>query len=151
MEKGTRPRTIKQQQFEYTYLFGAVCPSTGQTEAIIAPWTNKEVMIEHLALISKATPPERHAVIIMDGAGWHTTDTSAEFSNLTIIKLPPYSPELNPIEQVWSWLRQHKLANQAFTGYDDIVDKCSRAWCDFIAQVDLVKSLCSRAWIELVS
>jgi len=108
-------------------------------------------MIEHLALISKATPSGRHAVIVMDGAGWHTTDTSAEFSNLTIIKLPPYSPELNPIEQVWSWLRQHKLANQAFTGYDDIVDKCSRAWCDFIAQVDLVKSLCSRAWIELVS
>lgn len=86
----------------------------------------------------------------MDGAGWHTTDTSAESSNLTIIKLPPYSPELNPIEQVWSWLRQHKLANQAFTGYDDIVDKCSRAWCDFIAQVDLVKNLCSSAWIELV-
>ena len=92
--KGSRPRVVKQQQFEYAYLFGAVCPATGETEALIAPWVNKEIMQQHLELISKRTEPERHAVVIMDGAGWHTDDIAKDIVNLSIIKLPPYSPEL---------------------------------------------------------
>nr|WP_254620215.1 IS630 family transposase [Vibrio metschnikovii] len=115
--RGTRPRAIKQQQFEYAYLFGSVCPARGIGEAIMVPWVNKEIMINHLAQISKATTKGRHAVVIMDGASWHTDDIAAQFDNVSIIKLPPYSPELNPIEQVWSWLRQHFLANQSFTNY----------------------------------
>ena len=126
-KKGSRPRAVKQQQFEYVYLFGAVCPATGETEAIIAPLVNKEIMQQHLELISKRTQPGRHAVIIMDGAGWHTDDIAQEIDNLSVIKLPPYSPELNPVEQVWSWLRQHHLANRCFNGYEDIVDASSAA------------------------
>jgi len=99
-EKGTRPRAVKQQQFEYAYLFGAVCPSTGATEALIAPYMDMEIMKEHLKLISKRTPSDRHAVIIADGAAWHQEYLADQFENITIIKLPPYSPELNPIEQV---------------------------------------------------
>lgn len=68
---GSRPSAIKQQQFEYAYLFGAVCPSSGNTEALIAPFSNSEMMREHLALIAQATPSGRHAVVIMDGASWH--------------------------------------------------------------------------------
>lgn len=123
-EKGTRPRVVKQQQFEYSYLFGAVCPKTGATEAFVSPFSNKEAMKQHLKKISEATEEEEHAVIIMDRAGWHTNDIADEFSNLTMIKLPPYSPELNPIEQVWQWLRQNKLANRCFGGYEYIVDAC---------------------------
>ncbi len=80
----------------------------------------------------------------MDGAGWHTADIADEFTNLSIIKLPPYSPELNPIEQVWSWLRQHHLANRSFEGYEDIVDACSHAWNSFISDSKRVMSLCRR-------
>ena len=65
---GTRPRVVKQQQFEYGYLFGAVCPSTGQTEAIITPFVNKEAMTLHLKQISQATPSGRHALVVIDGA-----------------------------------------------------------------------------------
>ena len=148
--KGSRPRAVKQQQFEYAYLFGAVCPSTGETEALITPWVNKEVMQKHLALISKRTKAGRHAVVIMDGAGWHTDDIAAEFENLSIIKLPPYSPELNPIEQVWQWLRQRKLANRCFEDYEDIVEQCSKAWNSFINDIDLVKKLCSRKWATMI-
>jgi hypothetical protein len=67
--KGTRPSVVRQQQFEYAYLFGAVCPATGATEAIISPLSNSEAMKEHMSLISKRTPKGRHAVVIMDGAG----------------------------------------------------------------------------------
>ncbi len=114
-EKGTRPRAVKQQQFEYAYLFGSVCPSKGIGEAMVVPWVNKNIMIEHLKQISAVTEKGRHAVVVMDGAGWHTEDIADEFNNVSVIKLPPYSPELNPIEQVWSWLRQRYLANQSFT------------------------------------
>ncbi len=65
----------------------------------------------------------RTPLVIMDGAGWHQQDLTDDFDNLTLLKLPPYSPELNPIEQVW--LRQHYLANRCFKGDEDIVDACS--------------------------
>ena len=114
-------------------MFGAVCVTNGNTEAIIAPVTNMDVMSSHLSLISQATKPDRHAVVIMDGASWHQEYLDDDFDNLSIIHLPPYSPELNPIEQVWSWLRQNEIANQCFSDYEDIVGKCSRAWNNFRA------------------
>ena len=147
--KGSRPRAVKQQQFEYAYLFGAVCPSTGQTEALITPWVNKAAMTQHLRQISQATPAGRHAVVIIDGAGWHTLDTAVPFDNVTLLKLPPYSPELNPIEQVWQWMRQRHLSNRVFKGYDDIVNACSNAWNSFRQNTSVVKSICSRDWIKL--
>jgi transposase len=58
---------------------------------------------------------------------------SDEVANLSIIKLPIYSPELNPIEQVWQWLRQNELSNRCFEGYEDIVEQCCRAWNSFIS------------------
>jgi transposase len=149
--KGSRPRVVRQQQFEYAYLFGAVCPSTGETEAIVAPFSNSEAMVEHMTLISKKTVAGRHAVVIMDGAGWHQKHTTAGLDNVSIIKLPPYSPELNPIEQVWQWMRQNELANRCFNGYDDIVDQCCRAWNNFRSDKLRVKKLCSRDWTNLVN
>ncbi|CAK1783822.1 hypothetical protein VCRA2119O147_1630001 [Vibrio crassostreae] len=110
-ERGSRPRAVKQQQFEYAYLFGSVCPARGIGEEMVVPWVNKDIMAEHLKQSSAVLEKGRHAVVIMDGAGWHTNDIAEQFSNVSIIKLSPYSPELNPIEQVWSWLRQHYLAN----------------------------------------
>ncbi len=140
-------RAVKQQQFEYAYLFGSVCPRRGIGEAIVVPWVNKEIMIQHLNQISQVTD----AVVIMDGAGWHTDDIAEQFNNVSIIKLPPYSPELNPIEQVWSWLRQHYLANQTFTNYNDIVDKVCSAWDRFLESTDRMTDMCRREWINLTS
>ncbi len=116
---------------------------------MITPWVNKEAMNTHMKQISDATLTGRHAVVIMDGAGWHTKDTLDEFDNLTMIKLPPYSPELNPIEQVWQWLRQNCLANRCFSGYENIVDECTRAWNTFREDIERVKSICKRDWINL--
>ncbi|WP_081281031.1 IS630 family transposase [Vibrio natriegens] len=150
-EKGTRPRAVKQQQFEYAYLFGSICPSKGIGEAIVVPWVNKYIMIEHLKQISAVTEKGRHAVVVIDGAGWHTEDITNDFKNVSVIKLPPYSPELNPIEQVWSWLRQRYLANQSFTDYDDIISKICDAWSRFLDSSKRVTKMCSRRWIDLTS
>ena len=114
---------VKQQQFNYAYLFATVCPSSGATEAIIASHVGMNIMREHLSLISKRTEAGRHAVIIVHGEEWHQSYLADEFANLSIIKLPPYSRELNTIEQIWQWLRQNELANRCSEGYDDIVEQ----------------------------
>ncbi|MGI2170246.1 transposase [Shewanella sp. MF05960] len=81
----------------------------------MAPYASSEYMLEHLKLISEATEFGRYALIIMDGAGWHQQKLTEGFDNLSILKLPPYPPELNPVEQVWQWLRQNELANRCFS------------------------------------
>jgi len=150
-EKGSRPRVVRQQQFISAHIYGAVCPSTGQTEALISPILSTEVMEKHLQQISDTTPSWRHAVVIMDCASWHSKKLISRFKNLSIMHLPPYSPELNPIEQVWAWLRSNDLANFAFKNYDHIVDQVSSAWNNFRNQIDNVKSLCKRDWINLTT
>ncbi|MGL6152930.1 MAG: transposase [Aeromonas sobria] len=79
----------------------------------------------------------------------HNSLAAAEYPNVRVVKLPLYSPELNPVEQVWSWLRQHGLANRTFKGYEDLLDACSDAWQRFIADAERVKSLCQRSWATL--
>ncbi|SUI83924.1 Uncharacterised protein [Shewanella morhuae] len=131
-KKGTPPRAVRQQQFESAYLYGAVCPATGATEAIIAQHVNSEDMYQHLKLTSAATTFGRHALIIMDGAD-----------------CPQTASLLTPIEQVKQWLRQNMLANRCFSGYDDIVEQCSIAWNSFIENKERVSKLCSRRWAIL--
>ena len=124
--KGSRPRAVKQQQFEYAYIFGAVCPATGETEALIVPHVDKGIMTRHLDQISARTEAGRHAVVIMDGSGWHQASLVEDISNVSIMKWPPYSPELNPIEQVWSWLRQHHLASRCFSAMTTLLMRARR-------------------------
>ena len=80
----------------YLVLFGAICTATGSTEATeatVTPYVNKEAMGQHLQHIPQATPTGRHDVVMMDGAGWHTDDTAFAFGNITLVRLPAYSPE----------------------------------------------------------
>ena len=142
---------MQQQQFDYTYCFGAVCINTGQNEAIVSPRANSDAMKKYLELISKATPKGMMSVVILDRAGWHQKSLAREFNNLILMPLPPYSPELNPIEQVWSWLRQHCLANRCFDDYDDIVDSLCKAWNTFRQDTERVISMCLRKWAILNS
>ena len=144
---GDRPRLIRQQQFEYAYIYGAICPATGDSTALVLPCANGKGMRRHIEEIAKQVPEGRHAVLIVDGAGWHQQTMSVE--NVSLLKLPPYSPELNPVEQVWQWLKQNHLSNRCFSGYDDIVDACCNAWNIFANSTDLVKSIGTREWVKI--
>ncbi len=100
---------MKQQQFEYAYLFGSVCPSKGIGEAIVVPWVSKDIMIEHLKQISAVTEKGRHVVVVMDGSGWHTEDITNDFKNVSVIKLPtlfsrakPYRTSMELVEATLS-------------------------------------------------
>ena len=143
-KKGTRPRGLKQQPFIYSYVYGAICPSTGQAVGLILPSANTVCMGLHIDEISRSIPKGRHALVIMDGAGWHQECHRRD--NVSILKIPPYSPELNPCEQVWQYLKDKWLKNRCYKHYDDILTVACEAWKSFTAEDGRRQSLCSRAW-----
>jgi transposase len=111
------------------------------------PEANTEAMNQHLAEISKQVSPRAHAIVLMDRAGWHRSKALRVPQNLTIMLLPPRSPELNPVERVWHWLRSHWLSNRVYANYEAIVDGCCQAWRALAGQVERIRSLCSFPWI----
>jgi DDE superfamily endonuclease len=148
--KGSRPRVVRQQQFEAAYVFGAVCPTEGKAAALVMPTANAEAMQHHLDLIATAVAPGKHGVLVVDGAAWHVTGKLVMPPNISILPLPPYSPELNPVEQIWEQLRQSDWANRCFANYDQIVEVCCQAWNRFASQPDTIRSLCTRRWALLI-
>jgi transposase len=116
---------------------------------LVLPYANTEAMNLHLVEIARAVAVGAHAVLILDGAGWHGGKDLAVPGNITLLKLPPYSPELNSIENVWQYLRSNKLAITLFDGYADIVDKCSNAWNFFANDPKAVISITSRDWAKV--
>lgn len=110
------------------------------------PKANIPAMQMHLDEIGRHVAEGAHAVVLMDRAGWHKTDKLKLPDNLTIILLPSRSPELNPVENVWQYLRQNWLSNTVFEDYEAILDAGCRAWRKLIAQPDLITSIGTRKW-----
>jgi transposase len=107
-------------------------------------------MTAHLAEIARSVAPGAHAVLILDGAGWHGSAALVIPDNITLLTLPPYSPELNPVENVWQHLRANWLAISVFNSYDDIVDACCTAWNRFANDPKTVKSITERQWAKVI-
>ena len=147
--KGTRPRVVRQQQFINSYIFGAVCPTHDKGAALILPIANIASMKKHLEEISDCVDAGNHAVVVLDQARWHVSKGLKIQDNLSLLSLPPYSPELNPQENVWLFLRQHYLANRCSEDREDIISACCNAWNQFISQSGRIKNLCSRQWTSL--
>ena len=147
--RGTRPRKVKQQQFISTYIYGAACHRTGQSCALILPYVNTDSMNQFLGELSLGIEPERHVALIVDNAGWHTANKIIIPTNITLIPLPPYAPELNAMEQIWQWIKSHFLSNQNYADYKDIVDTACYAWNKISGNSELIKSIMHRNWINL--
>ena len=151
-DKGSRPRAPRDQRYDWAYLFGAVCPARGIGAALVLPLVNAEAMNLHLAEISTQVAPGAHAVVTLDGAGWHQAGGRLVVpENISLLPLPPYSPELNPVENLWQFLRQNHLANRVFDTYTAIVDACCEAWNALTANPDRIRSIATREWAEAVT
>ena len=144
--KGTRPRIVRQQQSESAYIFGAVCAQRDAAVGLVLPYANTKTMALHLQEISQVVPAGRHAVLILDQAGWHTTPKLPQFANITLLSLPAGSPELNPTEQVWQQLRDRSLANRCYDSYEQIIEACCDAWNKFTQIPGAIRLLCIRSW-----
>ena len=148
--RGTRPRAPRDRRYAWAYLFGAVCPERAVGAGLVLPYANAEAMNLHLQEVSRHVTPGAHAVLVLDGAGWHGLAALEEVPrNLTLLPLPPYSPELNPVENVWAYLRSNKLSNRVFETYEAIVDACCDAWNWFIAQPDRTTAIGTRSWAQV--
>ena len=149
-ERGSRPRAPRDQRYDWAYLFGAVCPARDTGTALVLPVADGEAMNLHLAEISRNVTPGAHAVIWLDGAGWHQTGGKLNVpDNISLLKLPPYSPELNPVENIWQYLRQNQLSNRVFASYNAIVDACCDAWNALTAEPDRIQSIATRSWASV--
>jgi transposase len=144
--KGSRPTAPKDCRYAWAYIFGAVCPARATGAALVMPCANTEAMNAHLAEISRNVAHGAHAILVLDGAGWHGSKDLKVPENITLMTLPPYSPELNPVENIWQFLRQNRLANRVFETYDAIVDACCVAWNALIESPDTIASISSRDW-----
>jgi transposase len=159
--KGTRPRAPKDCRYAWAFacslepvavagsLFGAVCPARATDAALVMPHANTEAMNAHLAEISLRVAPGAHGIRVLDGAGWHSSKSLVVPENITLSPLPPYSPELNPVENLWQYLRQNNLANRVFESYEDIVDVCCTAWNTLIASPQRLASITRREWAQV--
>lgn len=110
------------------------------------PFADTEAMQAHLGEISAAVAPGAHAVLVLDQAGWHMSTRLVVPDNITLMPLPPRSPELNPVENVWQFMRQNWLSNRVFGSYDDIVVHCCEAWNRLTDQPWRIMSLGIRDW-----
>ena len=137
--------TVKQTQYEWVYLFGAVNPVTGDSSALLAPTVDTAYMNHHLRFISERVGSDVHVVLVVDQAGWHLSKGLQVPENLTLLYLPPYSPELNPVERLWAFLKSHYLSNRIYENYDHLLQSCGHAWNQLTP--DQICSICRTKWI----
>lgn len=144
--RGSRPRQPADQRYESAYIFGAVCPARDTGAALMLPKANTHAMQLHINEISTHVSEGAVGVIIMDQAAWHTTGMLEWPSNLRALFIPPASPELNPAEQIWQYLRQNYLSNRVFASYDGILDAACDAWNKLLGEVGRITSIATRSW-----
>ncbi len=138
---------VRDNRHDTAYLFGAICPERGTGAAMITPAANTECMNLHLQEISTQVSRGARAALICDGAGWHQLGGELEVpDNIVLLHLPPYCPELNPMENVWAYLRGNKLCARVWNSYDDILEACRQAWLFLISDPDRIRSIGTREW-----
>jgi hypothetical protein len=147
--RGSRPRQPADQRYENAYLFGAICPARGKGAALALPFADTAAMQLHLDEIARHVAKGAHAVLLLDRAGWRTTDKLDVPKNISLVFLPSRSPELNPVENIWQFLRANWLSNRVFETYDAIIDAACDAWNRLIAQPQSITSTGMRDWAHI--
>jgi transposase len=146
--KGSRPRAVRQNGREWLYVLMAVCVGTGSASALIMPELNTGVLNLFLEQFARELPAGVHAILIWDGAGYHTSGDLAVPGNVSLIQLPPYSPELNPVENLWHYLRSHHWSNRPYEGYKGLEKEAVRSLCIVCDDAEQLKSICNADYVR---
>jgi len=146
--KGSRPRRVRQNGREWLYVLMAVCAATGAASALIMPELNTAVVNLFLEQFSRELPGGVHAVLIWDGAGFHSGRDLVVPGNVSLIRLPPYSPELNPVENLWHYLRSHHWSNREYKGYKGLEEEAVRSLRAACGDVEKLKTICNADYIN---
>jgi transposase len=140
--KGSRPRAVRQNGREWLYVLMAVCADSGAASALIMPELNTAVVNLFLEQFSRELPAGVHAVMIWDGAGFHSGKDLVVPGNVSLIRLPPYSPELNPVENLWHYLRSHHWSNRQYEGYKGLEEEAIRSLRAVCQDGEKLKTIC---------
>ena len=140
---GSRPPAIRQTRYEYLYVFSAVCPESGDATGLITPNVNTGTMNAFLEQFARELPPDVHAAVVLDRAGWHTAGSLGVPANVTLMLLPPKSPELNPVENLWHYLRSHYWSNRLYETWEDLKQAATAAWRAVCLVPELLRSICA--------
>lgn len=147
-QKGSRPTAVRQTEYEYLWVLGAVCPETGHAEGLLSPQLNTTIVNEFLAQFAGTIGADEHAVMLWDGAGFHASRQLRVPDNVTVVTLPAYSPELNPIENLWHYLKSHCWSNRAYHDYDELEQAAVDAWRKIAMDAELMKTVCAATYLE---
>lgn len=129
------------------YIYAAVEPGTDNAFALILPDANSASMQAFLDDFAKTVARDEHVALVLDGAGWHSGKALCVPANITLVPLPPYSPELNPLERVWLYLKQRFLSMRILNDYNTILAAASKAWKRLCRETGRLTSLTSFPWI----
>jgi transposase len=145
-KKGIRPEVASAMVREYVYVFGAVSPKDGCHDSLVLPFANTDTMSIFLEEVGRRHTNE-HILMFMDQAGWHKTKALKIPSNMEIAYLPPYSPDLNPQEQIWDELREKFFGNKLFKSIQAVIDNAVKGLQSLENSWEKVKSITHREWI----
>ena len=144
-QRGSRPRAVKQTEYKWVYLWAAVEPASGELAAMITPDVNTDRMSQFLEGLAWTLGADDLAIVVLDNAGWHRAKALSIPPNLVLLPLPSYSPELNPTERLWLWLRSHHLANRVYADYDDLLHAADTAMASVNAE--RIRSVCACSYL----
>ncbi|HEY4759339.1 MAG TPA: IS630 family transposase [Thermoguttaceae bacterium] len=146
--RGSRPTAVRQTEYEYLWVLGVVCPETGKAEGLLSPRLNTDVSNVFLREFSKTVPADEQAVLFWDGAGFHTSKHLRVPENVALLQLPPYSPEFNPIENLWHYLKSHCWSNRAYDNYEELEKAAIEAWHHAVLNEELMKTVCAAPYLK---
>jgi DDE superfamily endonuclease len=141
-----RPTVKAMLTHQYVYAYGAVSIAQGSFDSLVLPHVNGDCMGLLLAEISERYPND-NIVMVLDGAGWHKSQSMPIPSNIRLISLPPYSPELNPVEPLWDELREKQFHNHAFDSLDALEAQLMMGLLALENNTQRVSSICNWDWI----
>jgi putative transposase len=142
--KGLRPVVPSQHIREYRYAYGAVEPLTGESFFLVLPYSNTDCMNIFLKGLS-AEYPDDFILLVLDGASWHRSKELHIPENIELFYLPPATPEMNPMEQIWKEARRRGFHNEVFKTLEKVIDRLCDTLCSL--SQDVVKSITGRSWI----
>ena len=144
--KGQRPPGIADQRYTFAYIYGAVEPGTDNAFALVLPEVNTTSMQLYIDSFAKTIGADEHVALFLDQAGWHAANDLVFPDTITPMPLPPYSPELNPVERVWEFLKERFLSHRLHDDYEAIVEAACIAWNKLTGEPGRLTSLTWLPW-----
>jgi transposase len=146
--RGERPTGVCDRRFTFAYIFGAAKIGSDDAFALVMPEANTEAMQIFLDAFSKTLPSDEIAIMFADQAGWHKANALAVPANVHLLPIPAYTPEVNPVERIWLYLKERYLSHRLHADYDSIVDATCAAWNKLRQETGRIASLCTYPWLE---